>query len=80
MGPGDLLVTQLGDPFYLNLCICMVHMKKKSADLYYLEADAILLALCGRVRVVTTKHQTVAREPAVLRRKLCQSEKNYVGH
>ena len=34
-----------------------------------LQADAVLLALCGRVRVVTTKHQTVAGEPAVLERK-----------
>ena len=50
----------------------MVHMKKKSIAIYYLEADAVLLALCGRVRVVTTKHQTVAGEPAVL-------ERNYVG-
>ena len=47
----------------------MVHMEKKSAAIYYLETDAVLLALCGRVRVVTTKHQTVAGEPAVLRRK-----------
>ena len=55
----------------------MVHMKKKSIAIYYLEADAVLLALCGRVRVVTTKHQTVAGEPAVLKKKLCQSEKGY---
>ena len=46
----------------------MVHMEKKIAAIYYLETDAVLLALCGRVRVVTTKHQTVAGEPAVLRR------------
>ena len=44
-------------------------MEKNIAAIYYLEADAVLLALCGRVRVVTTKHQTVAGEPAVLRRK-----------
>ena len=52
----------------------MVHMKKKIAAIYYLETDAVLLALCGRVRVVTTKHQTVAGEPAVLERNRCQSE------
>ena len=50
----------------------MVHMEKKSAAIYNLEADAVLLTLCGRVCVVTTKHQTVAGEPAVL-------ERNYVG-
>ena len=59
----------------------MVHMEKNSADLYYLEADTVLLALCGRVRVVTTKHQTVAGEPAVLGRNyICQSEKGYDGY
>ena len=45
-------------------------MEKKIAAIYYLEADAVLLALCGRVRVVTTKHQTVAGEAAVLRKKI----------
>ena len=47
----------------------MDHMEKKTAVVFYLETDAVLLALCGRIRVVTTKHQTVAREPAVLRKK-----------
>ena len=59
----------------------MVHMEKKIAVIYYLETDAVLLALCGRVRVVTTKHQTVAGEPAVLKRNyICHSEKGYDGY
>ena len=61
--------TQRGDLCHSYLNLCMVHMEKNIAAIYYLEADAVLLALCGRVRVVTTKHQTVAGEPAVLKRK-----------
>ena len=55
-------------------------MEKKIAAINYLETDAVLLALCGRVRVVTTKHQTVAREPTVLRRKMHQSDTVLDGH
>ena len=53
----------------MSIYFTILAKEKYSADLYYLETDAVLLALCGRVRVVTTKHQTVAGEPAVLRRK-----------
>ena len=53
----------------MSLYFTIFAKEKYSTDLYYLETDAVLLALCGRVRVVTTKHQTVAGEPAVLRRK-----------
>ena len=59
----------------MSLYFTILAKEKFSTDLYYLETDAVLLALCGRVRVVTTKHQTVAGEPAVLGEKLCQSEK-----
>ena len=60
----------------MSIYFTILAKEKYSADLYYLEADAVLLALCGRVRVVTTKHQTVAGEPAVLRRNyICQYEK-----
>ena len=45
----------------------------------YLETDAVLLALCGRIRVVTTKHQTIAGEPAVLERKMHQSDTVFAG-
>ena len=53
----------------MSLYFTILAKEKYSTDLCYLETDAVLLALCGRVRVVTTKHQTVAGEPAVLRRK-----------
>ena len=53
----------------MSIYFIILAKEKYSADLYYLETNAVLLALCGRVRVVTTKHQTVAGEPAVLRRK-----------
>ena len=53
--------------------------KKYSADPYYLETDAVLLALCGRVRVVTTKHQTVAGEPAVLERNFVSLKRCMMG-
>ena len=33
-----------------------------------LQADAVLLALRGGVRVVTAKHETIAREATVLKR------------
>ena len=57
----------------------MVHMEKKSIAIYYLEADAVLLALCGRVRVVTTKHQTVAGEATVLERNCVSLKRGMMG-
>ena len=63
----------------MSIYFTILAKEKYSADLYYLETDAVLLALCGRVRVVTTKHQTVAGEPAVLERNFVSVKRSMLG-
>ena len=63
----------------MSIYFTILAKEKYSADLYYLETDAVLLALCGRVRVVTTKHQTVAGEPAVLERNFVSLKRGMMG-
>ena len=43
-----------------------------------LQADAVLLAVSGRVCVVAAKHQTIAGEPAVLKTKNSKSKKHQI--